>query len=72
MQIESLEAGSIIVRLRITVEDPEFPADVSTFGPVISYLHNGSVLSVDQQNTKIEGKFLNLYLFPKNGTGLVF
>lgn len=72
MQIESLEAGSIIVRLRIIVEDPEFPADVSTFAPVISYLHNGSVLSVDQQNTKIEGKFLNLYLFPKSGTGLVF
>ncbi|XP_064924607.1 uromodulin-like 1 isoform X1 [Columba livia] len=54
VQIESLEAGSIIVRLRIIVEDPEFPADVSTFAPVISYLHNGSVLSVDQQNTKIE------------------
>ncbi|NWQ78763.1 UROL1 protein, partial [Columbina picui] len=54
VHIESLEAGSIIVRLRITVQDPEFPVDVSTFAPLISSLHNGSVLLVDQQNIKIE------------------
>ncbi|NXO10105.1 UROL1 protein, partial [Oriolus oriolus] len=54
MQIESLAAGSIIVRLRITVQDPEFPVDASTFAPVLSYLHNGSVLVVDQQNTAVE------------------
>ncbi|NXT06410.1 UROL1 protein, partial [Prunella fulvescens] len=54
VQIESLAAGSIIVRLRITVEDPEFPVDASTFAPVLSYLHNGSVLVVDQQNTAVE------------------
>ncbi|XP_039585259.1 uromodulin-like 1 [Passer montanus] len=54
VQIESLAAGSIIVRLRITVQDPEFPVDASTFAPVLSYLHNGSVLVVDQQNTAVE------------------
>ncbi|XP_059696311.1 uromodulin-like 1 [Haemorhous mexicanus] len=54
VQIESLGAGSIIVRLRITVQDPEFPVDASTFAPVLSYLHNGSVLEVDQQNTAVE------------------
>ncbi|XP_064562986.1 uromodulin-like 1 [Zonotrichia leucophrys gambelii] len=54
VQIESLAAGSIIVRLRITVQDPEFPVDASTFAPVLSYLHNGSVLEVDQQNTTVE------------------
>ncbi|NWV57233.1 UROL1 protein, partial [Daphoenositta chrysoptera] len=54
VQIESLAAGSIIVRLRITVQDPEFPVDASTFAPVLSYLHNGSVLVVDQQNTAAE------------------
>ncbi|NWW03789.1 UROL1 protein, partial [Oreocharis arfaki] len=54
MQIESLAAGSIIVRLRITVQDPEFPVDASTFAPVLSHLHNGSVLVVDQQNTAVE------------------
>ncbi|NWY32189.1 UROL1 protein, partial [Pheucticus melanocephalus] len=54
VQIESLAAGSIIVRLRITVQDPEFPVDASTFAPVLSYLHNGSVLEVDQQNTAVE------------------
>ncbi|RLW07792.1 hypothetical protein DV515_00003521 [Chloebia gouldiae] len=55
VQIESLAAGSIIVRLRITVQDPEFPVDASTFAPVLSSLHNGSVLVVDQQNTAVEG-----------------
>ncbi|XP_068035692.1 uromodulin-like 1 [Anomalospiza imberbis] len=54
VQIESLAAGSIIVRLRITVQDPEFPVDASTFAPVLSSLHNGSVLVVDQQNTAVE------------------
>lgn len=57
MQIESLAAGSIVVRLRITVQDPEFPVDASTFAPVLSYLHNGSVLVVDEQNTAVEGNF---------------
>ncbi|KAM6419557.1 uromodulin-like 1 [Pluvialis apricaria] len=54
VQTESLQAGSIIVRLRITVQDPEFPVDASTFAPVLSYLHNGSALLVDQQNTVVE------------------
>ncbi|NXA84200.1 UROL1 protein, partial [Thryothorus ludovicianus] len=54
VQIESLAAGSIIVRLRITIQDPEFPVDASTFAPMLSYLHNGSVLVVDQQNTTVE------------------
>ncbi|XP_014793507.1 PREDICTED: uromodulin-like 1 [Calidris pugnax] len=54
VQTESLQAGSIIVRLRITVEDPEFPVDASTFAPVLSYLHNGSALLVDQQNAAVE------------------
>ncbi|NWX23055.1 UROL1 protein, partial [Aegotheles bennettii] len=54
VQTESLQAGSIIVKLRITVQDPEFPVDAFTFAPVLSYLHNGSVLLVDQQNTVVE------------------
>ncbi|KAM6093719.1 uromodulin-like 1 [Chlamydotis macqueenii] len=54
VQTESLQAGSVIVKLRITVQDPEFPVDVSTFALVISYLHNSSGLLVDQQNTAVE------------------
>ncbi|KAM6310088.1 uromodulin-like 1 [Aegotheles albertisi] len=54
VQTESLQAGSIIVRLRITVQDPEFPVGAFTFAPVLSYLHYGSVLLVDQQNTVVE------------------
>ncbi|XP_010215637.1 PREDICTED: uromodulin-like 1 [Tinamus guttatus] len=54
VQIESLQAGSIIVRLRITVQDPEFSIDASTFAPMLSYLYNGSRILVDQQNTVVE------------------
>ncbi|XP_065596922.1 uromodulin-like 1 [Cyrtonyx montezumae] len=54
VQIESLQAGSVIVKLRIAVQDPEFPVDASTFAPVLSYLYNGSMLLVDQQNSTVE------------------
>ncbi|XP_031412191.1 uromodulin-like 1 [Meleagris gallopavo] len=54
VQIESLRAGSIIVRLRIAVQDPGFPVNASTFAPMLSYLYNGSVLLVDQQNSTVE------------------
>lgn len=55
VQIESLKAGSIIVRLRIIVQDPEFPTDVSTFAPMLSSLNRSSVFLVDQQSTSVEG-----------------
>lgn len=71
MQIESLAAGSVIVRLRITVQDPEFPVDASTFAPVLSHLHNGSVLVVDQQNTTVEGNFC-YYFFQRRKQRLCF
>ncbi|KAM8819855.1 uromodulin-like 1 [Eudromia elegans] len=54
MQVESLQAGSIIVRLRITVQDSEFSIDASTFAPMLSYLYNSSRILVDQQNTVVE------------------
>ncbi|XP_054250497.1 uromodulin-like 1 [Indicator indicator] len=53
VQMESLQAGSIIVKLKITVQDPEFPVDAFTFAPVLSYLQNGSTLLVDEQNTVV-------------------
>uniref|UniRef100_A0A674JHL7 Uromodulin like 1 n=1 Tax=Terrapene triunguis TaxID=2587831 RepID=A0A674JHL7_9SAUR len=54
VQIESLKAGSIIVRLRIIVQDPEFPVDVSTFAPMLSSLYRSSVFLVDQQSASVE------------------
>ncbi|EMP31458.1 Uromodulin-like 1 [Chelonia mydas] len=54
VQIESLKPGSIIVRLRIIVQDPEFPTDVSTFAPMLSSLNRSSVFLVDQQSTSVE------------------
>ncbi|NWT04146.1 UROL1 protein, partial [Mionectes macconnelli] len=53
VRIESLQAGSVVVRLRIAVQDSEFPVDASTFAPVLSHLHNGSKILVDQQNTAV-------------------
>lgn len=63
VQTESLRAGSIVVRLKIAVQDPGFPVDASTFAPILSYLYNGSVLLVDQQNSAIEGNLNFIYLF---------
>ncbi|XP_010295496.1 PREDICTED: uromodulin-like 1 [Phaethon lepturus] len=54
VQTESLQVGSIVVRLKITVQDPEFPVDASTFALVLSHLYNSSALLVDQQNTAVE------------------
>lgn len=51
------------MRLKIAVQDPGFPVDASTFAPMLSYLYNGSVLLVDQQNSAIEGNLNFIYLF---------
>ncbi|XP_059580331.1 uromodulin-like 1 [Alligator mississippiensis] len=53
VQIESLKAGSILVRLRVIIQDPEFSTDASSFAPVLSYLYKGSVFLVDQQSSSV-------------------
>ncbi|XP_042722740.1 uromodulin-like 1 [Lagopus leucura] len=54
VQIESLRAGSVTVRLRIAVQDAGFPVNASSFAPMLSYLYNDSVLLVDRQNSTVE------------------
>ncbi|XP_053165232.1 uromodulin-like 1 isoform X2 [Hemicordylus capensis] len=54
VQMDSLKTGSIIVRLKIIIEDPQFPKDLSAFETMISSLHNSSVLLLDPQSTIVE------------------
>ncbi|XP_061485691.1 uromodulin-like 1 [Rhineura floridana] len=54
VQLDSLKAGSIIVRLKMIVEDPQFPKDLSAFDPMISSLFKSSAFLVDQNSTVVE------------------
>nr|XP_034972576.1 uromodulin-like 1 [Zootoca vivipara] len=54
VQIVSLKAGSIVVRLKIKVEDPLFPKDLSAFEPMISSLFNSSAFLVDRNSSRVE------------------
>ncbi|XP_051008579.1 uromodulin-like 1 isoform X2 [Acomys russatus] len=54
MQIVSLEAGSLVVTLRLTLQDPEFPVGVSTLRPMLQALSASTVFQVDQQGTLVQ------------------
>lgn len=58
MQIVSLEAGSLVVTLRLTLQDPEFPVGVSTLRPMLQLLSVSTVFQVDQQGTLVQGTSL--------------
>lgn len=55
LQIVSLQAGSLVVKLRVTVQDPEFPVDVSTLAPMLPRLWASRVFQVDQRGTLVQG-----------------
>ncbi|KAF7251044.1 Uromodulin-like 1 [Varanus komodoensis] len=54
VQVVSLKAGSVIVRLKIIVDDPEFPRDVSAFDPMMSMLYKSVALVVDSNSSAVE------------------
>ncbi|XP_033002264.1 uromodulin-like 1 [Lacerta agilis] len=54
VQIDSLRAGSIVVKLKIIVEDSLFPKDLSAFEPMISSLFNSPAFLVDQNSSRVE------------------
>nr|XP_056714386.1 uromodulin-like 1 [Euleptes europaea] len=54
VQTDSIKAGSIIVRLKMIIEDPQFPKDLSVFDPMVSSLHKSSVLHVDPRSSVVE------------------
>lgn len=51
----SLEAGSVVVKLRVTVQDPEFPVDISTLALMLPRLWMSTVFHIDQRGTLVQG-----------------
>ncbi|KAF6385691.1 uromodulin like 1 [Rhinolophus ferrumequinum] len=54
LQIVSLEAGSVVVKLRVTVQDPEFPVDISTLALMLPRLWMSTVFRIDQRGTLVQ------------------
>uniref|UniRef100_A0A8B9XUJ5 Uromodulin like 1 n=1 Tax=Bos mutus grunniens TaxID=30521 RepID=A0A8B9XUJ5_BOSMU len=54
LQVVSLQTGSVVVRLRLTVWDSEFPVGVSTLAPLLPALWASTVFQVDQQGTRVQ------------------
>ncbi|NP_001186457.3 uromodulin-like 1 isoform 4 [Homo sapiens] len=54
MQIVSLQAGSVVVRLKLTVQDPGFPMGISTLAPILQPLLASTVFQIDRQGTRVQ------------------
>ncbi|KAB1283800.1 Uromodulin-like 1 [Camelus dromedarius] len=54
VQIVSLQAGSVVVRLRLTAWDPEFPVDVSTLAPMLPPLWASGLFRIDPRGTRVQ------------------
>uniref|UniRef100_A0A8C6DDZ0 Uromodulin like 1 n=1 Tax=Moschus moschiferus TaxID=68415 RepID=A0A8C6DDZ0_MOSMO len=54
LQVVSLRTGSVVVRLKLTMWDPEFPVGVSTLAPLLPALWASTVFQVDQQGTCVQ------------------
>ncbi|ELK37252.1 Uromodulin-like 1 [Myotis davidii] len=54
LQIVSLQAGSVVAKLRVTVQDPEFPVGVSTLAPMLPRLWASTVFQIDQRGTLVQ------------------
>lgn len=60
----SLQPGSLVVTLLVTLQDPEFPVGVSTLRPLLQRLAVSTVFRVDQQGTLVQGT-----AFPSRAAG---
>ncbi|XP_021077200.1 uromodulin-like 1 [Mus pahari] len=54
MQIVSLQAGSLVVTLRLTLQDPDPSVDLHTLNPMLQLLSGSTVFQVDQQRTFVK------------------
>lgn len=54
LQIMSLQAGSVVVRLRLVVWDAGFPVSVSTLAPMLPPLWASAVFQIDQRGTLVQ------------------
>lgn len=52
----SLQAGGLVVKLKVTVQDPEFPVGVSTLAPMLPLLWASREFQIDQQGTLVQGR----------------
>ncbi|XP_070606554.1 uromodulin-like 1 [Erythrolamprus reginae] len=52
--MDSIQAGSIIVKLKIVIQDLKFPKNLSAFDSMIASLHNSSVLEIDPKSSAAE------------------
>lgn len=57
LRVVSLRAGSVVVTLRLTVQDPEFPVGVSTLVPMLPPLLASTVFQIEPQGTRVQGRF---------------
>ncbi|XP_042812611.1 uromodulin-like 1 [Panthera tigris] len=53
-QMVSLQAGSVVATLRLTVQDPEFPVGVSTLAPMLPPLLASTVFQIDPRGTLVQ------------------
>lgn len=56
VHIYSIKAGSIIVTLKIIIEDSQFPKDLSAIDLMFSLLHQNSMFHLDLQSSAVNGK----------------
>uniref|UniRef100_A0A670YTT2 Uromodulin like 1 n=1 Tax=Pseudonaja textilis TaxID=8673 RepID=A0A670YTT2_PSETE len=54
VQVDSIKAGSIIVKLKIIIQDLNFSKDLSAFDPMIASLYNSSMLGIDPKISAVE------------------
>ncbi|ETE64608.1 Uromodulin-like 1, partial [Ophiophagus hannah] len=54
VQVDSIKAGSIVVKLKIIIQDLNFSKDLSAFDPMIASLHNSSMLGIDPKISAVE------------------
>ncbi|XP_035873356.1 uromodulin-like 1 isoform X2 [Phyllostomus discolor] len=54
LQVVSLQAGSLVVKLRVTVRDPELPVGVSTLAPMLPRLWASTVFQIDRTGTFVQ------------------
>lgn len=52
----SLQAGGEVAKLKLTVQDPEFPVGVSTLAPMLPLLWASREFQIDQQGTQVRGR----------------
>ncbi|XP_077734860.1 uromodulin-like 1 [Canis aureus] len=54
VRIVSLQAGSVVVTLRLLLQDPEFPVGLSTLAPMLPPLWASRVFQIDPRGTRVQ------------------